>query len=92
VSAHNQFLQTLSVAGTVGLVGLVVYLGTLVRYAIRAARPSRGLSIAILVLVLLRCVTETPLSLDSFLSGAFVTQLLLFHLALAYGGKGENAA
>jgi len=92
VSAHNQFLQTLSVAGTVGLVGLVLYLGTLVRYAIRAARPSRGLSIAILVLVLLRCVTETPLSLDSFLSGAFVTQLLLFHLALAYGGKGENAA
>jgi O-antigen ligase len=91
VSAHNQFLQTLSVAGTVGLVGLVVYLGTLVRYAIRAARPSQGLSIAILVLVLLRCVTETPLSLDSFLSGAFVTQLLLFHLALAYGSKGEKA-
>jgi O-antigen ligase len=87
VSAHNQFLQTLSVAGTMGLIGLVVYLGVLVRYAIRAARPSRGLSVAFLILVLLRCVTETPLQLESFLSGAFVTHLLLFHIALARGQR-----
>ena len=83
VSAHNQFLQTLSVAGSIGLIGLLVYLGILVRYAVRAARPSRGLSVALLILVLLRCVTETPLQLESFLSGAFVTHLLLFHLAVA---------
>jgi len=92
VSAHNQFLQTLSVAGTIGLLGLLVYLGTLARYAIRAARPSQGLSIALLILVLLRCVTETPLQLESFLSGAFVTHLLLFHLALAGGQHAPSAA
>jgi O-antigen ligase len=92
VSAHNQFLQTLSVAGTMGLVGLVVYLGALVRYAIRAARRSQGLSIGLLILVLLRCMTETPLQVDSFLSGAFVTQLLLFHVALAYGLRGPSVA
>lgn len=92
VSAHNQFLQTLSVAGGIGLIGLVVYLGTLVRYAIRAARPSQGLSIALLILVLLRCVTETPLQLESFLSGAFVTHLLLFHLAVACGQPAPSPA
>jgi O-antigen ligase len=92
VSAHNQFLQTLSVAGTMGLIGLVVYLGVLMRYAIRAARPSQGLSVALLILVLLRCVTETPLQLESFLSGAFVTQLLLFHVALACGQRAPSIA
>jgi O-antigen ligase len=90
-SAHNQFLQTLSVAGTVGVIGLLVYLGTLVRYAIRAARTSKGLSVALLILVLLRCVTETPLQLESFLSGAFVTHLLLFHVALACGARVPQA-
>jgi O-antigen ligase len=92
VSAHNQFLQTLSVAGTMGLIGLVVYLGVLMRYAIRAARPSQGLSVALLILVLLRCVTETPLQLESFLSGAFVTQLLLFHVALACARRAPSVA
>jgi O-antigen ligase len=92
VSAHNQFLQTLSVAGTMGLIGLVVYLGVLVRWAIRAARPSRGLSVGLLILVLLRCVTETPLQLESFLSGAFVTQLLLFHVALGFGQRVPSVA
>jgi len=92
VSAHNQFLQTLSVAGSIGLIGLLVYLGTLMRYAVRAARRSQGLSIALLILVLLRCVTETPLQLESFLSGAFVTHLLLFHVALACGQRAPSAA
>ena len=85
VSAHNQFLQSLSMAGSIGLIGLLVYLGTLLRYAIRARHGSRGLSVALFILVLVRCITETPLSIDSFLSGGFVTQLLLFHVALAHG-------
>jgi len=92
VSAHNQFLQTLSVAGTIGLIGLAAYLAVLVRYAVRAARPSQALSIGLLILVLLRCVTETPLQLESFLSGAFVTQLLLFHVALAFGKPAPSTA
>jgi O-antigen ligase len=88
VSAHNQFLQSLSVAGAMGLIGLLVYLGALLRYAISARRGSRGLSVALLVVVLVRCITETPMSFDgSFLSGAFVMQLLLFHIALVHGRR-----
>jgi O-antigen ligase len=92
VSAHNQFLQSLSVAGSIGLIGLLVYIGALACYAIRAARGSRGLSIALLIAVLVRCLTETPLSVESFLGGGFVTHLLLFHIALAYGYRVVRAA
>ncbi|TMH81151.1 MAG: O-antigen ligase family protein, partial [Betaproteobacteria bacterium] len=88
ISAHNQFLQSLSMAGAMGLMGLLVYLGALFFYAIKARRGSRGLSVALLIVVLVRCVTETPLSLGAgFLTGAFVTQLLLFHIALAHSHR-----
>ncbi len=92
VSAHNQFLQALSVAGSMGLIGLLAYLGALGYYAMRGARASRGLSVALLVLIGLRCLTETPVSIDSFLSGAFVTQLLLFQVALAQGANTRRPA
>src|SRR6266705_1622172 len=52
VSAHNQFLQSLSVSGGMGLLGLLVYLGALSRCAISARRASRGLSVALLIVVL----------------------------------------
>jgi O-antigen ligase len=88
VSAHNQFLQSLSVAGAMGLMGLLVYLGTLLLYTINARRGSRGLSVVLFIVLLVRCVTETPLSIDgSFLSGAFAAHLLLFHIALAHAPR-----
>lgn len=90
VSAHNQFLDTLSVAGAIGVTGLMVYLLTLSLYAIRASRASGGLSLALLVLTLVGCVTEAPMTLDSPLSGGFAAQLLLFQLALTYGSKVER--
>ena len=56
-----------------------------------AARiAARGLSVALLTLLLVECVTETPLTIDSFLSGLFAAQLLLFQLGLAYGGVAAN--
>jgi O-antigen ligase len=93
VSAHNQFLQSLSVAGAIGLIGLLVYLGTLLLYAVNARPGSRGLSVALLIVVLVRCVTETPLSFDgSFLNGAFAAHLLLFHIGLAHAPRVARVA
>jgi len=86
-SAHNQFLQSLSAAGIVGLVGLLVYLGALTRYAIAAWRPTLGLSVAVLLLVLFQCITETPLSIESFLGGEFLQHLLLFQIVLVHGSR-----
>lgn len=92
VSAHNQFMETVSVAGTVGLIGLVFYLGALSFYAIRAWRASHGLSVALLILLLARCVTETPVTISGPLGSQMAAQLLLFQLALAYGSRRRSGS
>lgn len=86
-SAHNQFLQSLSAAGIVGLVGLLVYVGALTRYAITASPRTHGLSMAMLLLLLFQCVTETPLSIATFLDGEFLQHLLLFQIVLGHGSR-----
>lgn len=59
--AHNQFIQTLGESGLVGFVLLLAYLGILLRLALYSFRQSRGFSLALYVLILVRCVTEAPL-------------------------------
>lgn len=59
--AHNQFIQTLGESGLVGFVLLLAYLGTLLRLAILSFRASHGFSLALYVLILVRCITEAPL-------------------------------
>jgi len=86
-SAHNQFFQSLSAAGLFGVIGLVIYLAILSRNAISARHKTRGLSVALLVFVLARCVTEAPLEVGAFLIGEFPAHLLLFHLALVHGNR-----
>lgn len=83
-SAHNQFLQALSAAGLFGFVTLVTYLWLLGRYATRAAPFTKGVSTALFVTILLRCITETPMTMSTMLNGDFLTQLILFQIALVY--------
>lgn len=59
--AHNQALQSLAEAGLVGFLGLLFFVVTSIALSIRAAAPTRGVSLAILVLLLFRSVTEVPL-------------------------------
>jgi O-antigen ligase len=82
VSAHNQFLQTLSSAGTLGLLALLAYLRYLVPAALRCAPATRGVSLALLGMVLFRCLTETPLSMTGLIEGDALTHFLLFAIAL----------
>ena len=81
-SAHNQFLQSMSTAGTLGLVSLLAYLGLLGVGCLRAAKATRGASAALFVLVLLRCITEAPLTPSTLFNGDAITHLVLFRLAL----------
>lgn len=81
-SAHNQFLQSLSAAGAIGAAGFIVYLLLLVRGAFRYAEQSGGVSVALMAIILMRCVTETPLTLGAILNGDFLTHLLLFMICL----------
>ncbi|AGX87454.1 O-antigen ligase family protein [Candidatus Symbiobacter mobilis] len=84
-SAHNQFLQSLSMAGILGLVSMVVYLVVLGRYAWRAGAQSRGVSMVLYLTILIRSLTETPMSMGTLLSGEVMTQILLFMLCLHWG-------
>lgn len=81
-SAHNQFLQSLSSAGAVGLLSLIIYLGLLGRYAHRCAAATKGVAVAIYVLTLIRCMTETPLVLGTMFNGEFLIHILLFQIVV----------
>ncbi|MDP2881240.1 MAG: O-antigen ligase family protein [Azonexus sp.] len=81
-SAHNQFLQSLSVAGTLGGVTLLCYLLLLGAASLRAASTTRGISLALFATIIFRCMTEAPLSFGTILNGDFLTHALLFAIAL----------
>lgn len=60
--AHNQILQTMAASGTLGLLGLLAFLLFTMRRALETCRLTDGVSVAIVILVLFRMVTEVPLS------------------------------
>lgn len=80
-SAHNQLLQSLSMAGTIGGVTLIVYLVLLGAGSFRAAATTRGISLALFATILFRCMTEA-LTLGTILNGDFLTHLILFAIVL----------
>ena len=82
--AHNQFVQTLGEAGLVGLVLLIAYLLALLYAAWRHFVVSRGLILALLVLLLARSVTEAPMRSEGLLSWATFLHLLLLLVACHY--------
>ena len=82
--AHNQFVQTLGEAGLVGLVLLITYLFTLLHAAWRHFVVSRGLILALLVLLLARSVTEAPMRSDGLLSWATFLHMLLLLVTCHY--------
>lgn len=79
--AHNQVVHTLGESGIFGLIGLVVYLVLLISYAYRNRKASRGISIVLLLLVLLRSVSETPLR-NYAIDSLFFVHFLLFAVLL----------
>ena len=82
--AHNQFVQTLGEAGLVGLVLLIVYLLALLYAAWQRFVLSRGFTLALLLLLLARCVTEAPMRSEGLLSWATFLHLLLLLVACNY--------
>ncbi|MBA5690088.1 O-antigen ligase family protein [Rugamonas apoptosis] len=78
--AHNQFYQCLSATGLVGVAGLLAYTAALLWYAVRTAPASGGLSLALLLLLLARSVSEVPMSLDGFGPEQMMHMLLLMML------------
>lgn len=88
--AHNQFVDSLARAGLVGLLGALAYLLVIVAAAYRVAKPSRGLSLALLVILLGFSITEVPLSLTGIGLANFYHMVLLVVLGSALAGHGAN--
>jgi exopolysaccharide production protein ExoQ len=75
--AHNQFFQSLASAGLVGVVGLITYAVILFRYTLKTAESSKGLSVALYVMIFARSISEVPLAMNSFGPEQIVHLLLL---------------
>ena len=82
VHAHSQMLQSLSVAGAVGAAGLVIYVATLFYATAKETAVTRGLAPALFGIIMIRTMTEVPLSIGAILLNDMVTQLLLFRLVI----------
>lgn len=59
--AHNQWIQTLGSTGAVGAASLVLLTIALAVYGWQSRTATRGLSIALVLMLLLRSITESPL-------------------------------
>ena len=82
--AHSQFYQSLASAGTIGVIGLVLYALVLLYASARTARASQGLSMALFVLIASRSFSEVPLSLSGFAAEALTHVLLLIIITANY--------
>lgn len=80
--AHNQIIQTLGDSGIAGLAGLLFYLVTLVIYAFKTASSTRGVSLALVSFLLLRCGTETPVRTLAVIDATFFMHFVIFGFLL----------
>jgi O-antigen ligase len=78
---HNQFIDMLARAGTVGAIGLVAWAAVLLVLSVRYARATRGLSIAMFATLALVSVSEIPLLLSGYGTDLFTHVLLVVVLA-----------
>jgi O-antigen ligase len=76
--AHNQLVQTLTQYGVVGLLTLVVYVVVMVQVAFQMSARTRATSVALIALLLVRSITETPLT------GLELEHLTVYGLLIAW--------
>ena len=63
--AHNQFIQTLGQSGGLGAFSMLVYIGVLLYFVFKAWEASQGLAFVLLILIVVRCFSESPLRMGS---------------------------
>jgi O-antigen ligase len=88
-SAHNQFLDTLARSGSIGATAFVLYALVLVVLSIRYARQTGGLSLALMLALALRSISEVPLLLFGYGTEFFTHLLLLITIASAAAPRVE---
>jgi len=76
--AHNQLLQTLGEAGLIGAAGLIAHVGALVTVGVRESRVTHGASLALVLALLLRGITEVPMRTGTGPDSSFLLHMLTF--------------
>ena len=76
--AHNQFMQSLSAAGLMGVLGLVAYILTILYFGVLLGKKTKGLSLVLCLYLLIRSITETPFSMQTMFNGDFLSHVLVF--------------
>jgi exopolysaccharide production protein ExoQ len=89
--AHNLFLQVFSRSGFIGLASLLVFLYFLVQYSVRASKPTRGGSIALMAVFVIRTVFEVPIQPNAILGAEFFAMMAFFLYAIDRGAKPISA-
>lgn len=79
--AHNQFYQTLSEAGAVGVALLAAYLVALASAVLRKS-PERPLGVAVLAFVLIRSLSEPTFRVTAAVSGDAMIHFVLLCMAI----------
>ncbi len=87
--AHNQFVQTLGQGGLFGLALLLQYLAVLLYLCVRQARCANVLPLMLFIIIVLRCISESPMNPMGVLEWGFWEHSLLF-LLLAQCVRGEG--
>lgn len=80
--AHNQYIQALGEAGIFGLIANIVYTAAFIYYGFKFAGRTRGISLALLLLILVRTVTEIPLRFNVLLDTTFFVHVVIFAVFL----------
>lgn len=88
--AHNQFFQTLGESGVLGIIGLSIYVITLVKYGVQYFSLTRGVSLALVVVFLARSMSETPFR-NQALDMMFFAHFILFVMLLSMVASANNS-
>ncbi len=81
--AHNQYIQILGQAGLLGLLSMLAYLWLLARAAVRGAAQDHGLAMVLVLLLLVRGFSESPLRMGSVMGWDAWLHLSAFAAAAA---------
>lgn len=81
--AHNQFFQSLGESGVLGVLGLLVYVSTLLYFGVRFFSVTRGVSLSLVAVLITRSVSETPFR-NQALDLMFFIHFAVFVLLLSF--------
>lgn len=80
--SHNQYIQTLGSSGIIGLICLMIFIYFIFFYAKRINHSTKGISIGLFIILIIRTITETPLRLYNLDNSFFLFFVLYTFLIL----------